>query len=284
MLRTQLTTSTTCSKRTSRSWPAVGITMLTERPLSAPAEVQDAGVLVAARPSAGKPGPLAVRLHGARARLRRPTAWPRCRRRWSWRGPASGRAPGARGRRRGRARSPSAPGPSPGSPRTRGRSRPTSSTSERRRTLRWQVYICVRIRSGDQSGLKNGLEVAPGLGRPCPRRCRRSRPRGRGRSPRRRGRARRGGAGRRGRAGRRTRHAAIARASLEAATMPPFCSRSTDPDARVLARGLASIVSRTLRLLGARRRPGTAPSRRSSGAGPSAASCAARRPAFRRPA
>ena len=29
-------------------------------------------------------------------------------------------------------------------------------TSDRRMTLRWQVYIWVRIRSGDQSGLKNG--------------------------------------------------------------------------------------------------------------------------------
>ncbi len=31
----------------------------------------------------------------------------------------------------------------------------------RRRTLRWQVYICVRIRSGDQSGLKKGPEWRP---------------------------------------------------------------------------------------------------------------------------
>ena len=38
---------------------------------------------------------------------------------------------------------------------------PTSSTSERRRTLRWQVYIWVRNRSGDQSGLKNGPEWRP---------------------------------------------------------------------------------------------------------------------------
>ena len=38
---------------------------------------------------------------------------------------------------------------------------PTSSTSDRRRTLRWQVYIWVRNRSGDQSGLKNGPEWRP---------------------------------------------------------------------------------------------------------------------------
>ncbi len=38
---------------------------------------------------------------------------------------------------------------------------PTSSTRLRRRTLKWQVYICVRIRSGDQSGLQNGAECIP---------------------------------------------------------------------------------------------------------------------------
>ena len=74
-------------------------------------------------------------------------------------------------------------------------------------------------------GLEERPRVAPAPRRSCLRRCRRSRPRGRPAAPPRRARARRGAACRRGRGGRRTRRRAIASASLEAATMPPFCSR-----------------------------------------------------------
>ena len=176
---------------------------------SAGSQVVDAGVgRRRARPG---PGSRSARsAPGSPAcRLRRPTAWPpRRRRRPRSRACASGRGPGARGatararsvtfRTRSQSWEPSNSGSKP----------PTSSTSERRRTLRWQVYICVRIRSGDQSGLKNGPEWRPVGGRSCPRRCRRSRPRGCA-SERlvRRGRGRRGAARRRGRAGRRTRPA-----------------------------------------------------------------------------
>ena len=76
---------------------------------------------------------------------------------------ASGRGPAARGAT-GRARSVTRSTRSQSwEPSNSGSKPPTSSTSERRSTLRWQVYICVRIRSGDQSGLKNGPRVVAGL-------------------------------------------------------------------------------------------------------------------------
>ena len=95
-------------------------------------------------------------------RPRRPRASPpRRRRRPRSRASASGRGPGARGRPR-RARSVTFRTRSQSwEPSNSGSKPPTSSTSARRRTLRWQVYIWVRIRSGDQSGLKNGPEWRP---------------------------------------------------------------------------------------------------------------------------
>ncbi len=157
--------------------------------------------------------------------------------------------PAGRGRRRAPARSPSAPGPSPGSPRSSASKPPTSSTSERRRTLRWQVYICVRSRSGRPVRLEEGPRVAAGpvdlvlvgvdvvglrvgLG-----------------SPRRPGPARRGGACRRGRAGRRTRLAP----SPGRRWRPRRCRRCRCPaqqaDARISAlRGFEHRARRAARL------------------------------------
>ena len=227
-------------------------------------EVVDAGVARGrARP---RPAGRSARSGPGRpaCRPRRPTAWPpRRRRRRRSRASASGRGPAgtwttARARSvtlrtRSQSCEPSNSGSKP----------PTSSTSERRRTLRWQVYIWVRIRSGDQSGLKNGRGVVAGGGRSCPRRCRRSRPRGRVERLVDAARARRGGAGRRGRAGRRTRRRAIASASLEAATMPPFSLAVLRPGCagrRRCAR-LEHLARRGAAR--SRRRRGRAPSRRS---------------------
>ena len=127
------------------------------------------------------------------------------------------------------------------------------------------MYICVRIRSGDQSGLKKGPEWRRRRGRSCPRRCRRSRPRG-WRSSASATWARASGWSVSSWSSRATNSpAAIARASLEAATMPPLPLRELDPDARVARRRPRQHLAH-VRLLRAVVDAGTAPSRRSSGA------------------
>ena len=131
-------------------------------------------------------------------------------------------------------------------------------------------------------GLEEGAGVAAGGGRSCPRRCRRSRPRGCASSASATW-ARASGCSRSSWSSRATNSPVGHRQRVvgggdDAAVLLPV----GDPDARVAA-AAPRRGSRARAAAGSRRRPGTAPSRRSSGARPSAASCAGRRPASRRP-
>ena len=265
MLRTQLPTRTTCSKRTSRELAGGRDDDADQRlALRAGARGGRRRGRPSSRSTSGRQAdPVAVGLD-------RPGA--------GFEGPRLGRLAAAGGRglehapvvedrgtcsdRAARARSPSAPGPSPGSPRTRGRSRRPPRPGSRRRTLRWQVYICVRIRSGDQSGLEEGAGVVAGavdlvfvgvdvvgLGVGGDRLVRR-------------GRGRRGEGCRRGRAGRRTRP----RPSPGRRWRRRRCRRSlarSGPGCGGSARLRLGQHRAHVRLLASSRRPGTAPSRRS---------------------